>query len=239
MKKKMLSAIALMFIMMFSSLQGFAQETQVKEETENKNASWFVSAGGGLSYIGAEMSSVKTAIRFGGEFSVGKWFHPYFGTRLQLAGGQLRKYSYVDWQGGSYIHKDGSLHPYPMTPVKDLKTTSDGKYYQNDFSYMSASVDFMFNLMGLIKHDTGEQKFNLIPFVGVGWMHAFEGDMNPDSNSISGKLGLRVNYAFNPNWGIYLEPQFNFMNEKFDGYTGGSTKFDMVNNLFLGVEYRF
>ncbi|MDR0825341.1 MAG: hypothetical protein LBN74_09625, partial [Prevotella sp.] len=206
----------------------FAQDNeQVTTNVSKAKNNWFISLGGGPSILQAEQDQDKPygeRIRFAAELSVGKWFTPYFGARLQLTGGPLRGYNYQENHGGElkerYLREDRSRGEYPLgvTFGKDgqpnwsgIETVGNG--FWQDFNYGAATIDLMANLTNLFQGYYKENKVDIIPYLGGGWIHATESNTNPVHDGIVGKLGARVNFNLNPKWAIYLDPQAYFSSD--------------------------
>jgi len=244
---------------------------------------WFISLGGNANLLTAEEDGdvpMMKRIKFGGGLTLGKWFTEDFGARIQVTGGSLRGFNYVERMGDGYYvwsnynHQDvpigcnidgvrkGNVYDYsdlpPFTtndngyPVRYHLISNKGKAWdpQNpvgpgpgfwqDFNYASATIDFMANFTNLFRgYDTGHNRFDVIPFVGLGWIHAFSNHLTtPRFDHFVAKIGFRVNFNITNNFAIYLEPQGNATTKEFDGYAGDNFG-DGIVNLQLGVQYTF
>jgi outer membrane protein OmpA-like peptidoglycan-associated protein len=122
------------FVLLFCAIFSFfifdalAQENKEAdgqlEQLESKQKvkywdNWFVSAGGTANLLFAEEDKYFTwskRIKFGGEFSVGKWFNPFFGMRLQLIGGKLRGYNVSSAIGGGGEYTRPNDEPWGLFP---------------------------------------------------------------------------------------------------------------------------
>jgi len=126
----------------------------------------------------------------------------------------------------------------------DTRPTGDGGQYVHgfyqDLTYANATIDFMINLTTLLRgHYVPDNKFDFIPFVGLGMVYGFPNDLFMNKfYSIDAKIGFRALYNLNDKWGIFLEPQANATTPEFDGYQG-DTEVDAFLNLTLGVQYTF
>jgi len=231
---------------------------QVVEKNEYGN-NWLISLGGNANLLGGEQDggiSMWKRLQFGGGLTVGKWFTSDFGARLQVDGGALRGFNYADDRGGyfvftNYHHQQNPAYPIggpfydPVTgepnPKYKFVTAKDGTQgIWQDFNYASATIDLMANFTNLMRgHDSGHNPIDVIPFVGLGAIHAFSNNTTtPSFYWFLGKVGVRVNFNINNNWAIYLEPKINITDKEFDGYVGTSSA-DGVVNLGLGVQYTF
>jgi len=259
-----------------------AQDEQKVQNNDDQNAlrqvvekntygdNWFISLGGNANLLTAEQDgdiSMGKRIKYGGAFTVGKWFNPDFGARIQVMGGPLRGFNYVERRGGYYVwnnydHEDvpmgcnidgvrhGNVYDFSDQPPFNnnglpnkfhLIRGKDGQWgFWQDFNYATATVDLMGNLTNLLRGHSVEHNFiDVIPFVGLGWIHAFSNNLTtPRFDHFVAKIGARVNFNITNKWAIYLEPQGNATTKEFDGYAGDSFG-DGVVNLSLGVQYTF
>ncbi len=230
----------LLTLALTTAIFSVSAQTNVPEKTKAGD-NWFISLGGGGNLLLGEQDhkqSVGDRIRFGGELSIGKWFNPNFGMRTQLTMGNLRGFNYIENQDGEYTRADRSRDPYPTGYYTgDLKMVDDG--FWQDFSYGSMTIDLMANLTNLFRgYYRPDAPIEVIPFVGMGYLHGVKSVSNPTFDGLVTKIGTRVNFNLNPKWAIYAEPQANFMSEQFDGYVG-NRGFETVVNLLVGVQYSF
>ena len=240
-----------------NALRQFAQKS-------NYGKNWFVSLGGDANLLTAEQDGAVSALKritFGGEFTVGKWFTPDFGARIEVMGGALKGFNYVGARGGGrqyyVIHPNlkgmGDTGPFPIGGDFDLDknniaTNPAYSYYYadgiqgfwQDFKYGTATLDLMANFTNLMRgYDTGHNRVDVIPFAGLGLIHAFNNNVTtPVFTHFVVKVGVRVNLNLNNHWAIYIEPQGNATSPEFDGYKGDAIG-DGVVNLGLGVQYTF
>jgi len=234
---------------------------------------WFISLGGNANLLAAEQDedvSMMKRIKPGASFTIGKWFSPDFGARIQVTGGALRGFNYVEQRGDGYYVWDnyhhenvpigcnidgvrkGNVYDYsdqpPFTtngngyPVRfNLFKGRDGSWgFWQDFNYATATVDLMGNLTNLLRGHSVDHNFvDVIPFVGLGWIHAFNNNITtPRFDHFVVKVGARINFNISDKWAIYLEPQGNATTKEFDGYAGDNFG-DGIVNLGLGVQYTF
>lgn len=256
----------LLFAVAFSAFifpmfaQEYEQITETEKDTQSKN-NWFISIGAGPNLLMGEQDSKKSVgdrLRFSGEFSVGKWFNPNFGARIQFMAGALKGYNQTRPLGGEqtlyrYVNSDRSYSMFPSGYRGSADTWRDPANWQNfdiiknsygeaegywqKFEYGTLSIDLMANLTNLFRgHHKDQNKVDIIPYIGLGWAHTIKSHSNPVHDGVVGKLGIRANFNINQNFGIYLEPQVNAFSEEFDGYEG-NRGMDGVVNLMLGIQY--
>lgn len=215
---------------------------------------WFVSLNGNANMMAGEQDGLVPLIeklKYGGAFTIGKWFNPNFGARIQVTGGYLRGWNFTATPFDGYYNIPGGLpHVYGGYPIGgDFKTNPDYKLYTNkvgqegfwqEFTYGSATFDIMANLTNLFRGRYVEHnRFDVIPFVGLGVIHAFNNKLTtPKYSFFAVKVGVRLNFNITDNWAIFLEPQATATEREFDGY-GGTALGDGVANLGLGIQYTF
>ena len=247
MKKNFSTLLLLLIVTVFSSVQAQDSEFQIMEPESAAHDNWFVSVGPGASLLIGEQDaekSVSNRLRYSGELSVGKWFNPYFGMRIQGTFGQLRGFNFLNDRGGYYMDADRERLTYPVGvdivngapdwANSGLKLVDDG--FWQDFKYFSATADLMMNLTHLIRGYHKESPLDVMPFIGFGYMHTIKSNSNPTHDDLVWKLGLRANYNINKQFAVYLEPQAQFANKELDGYVGNRDR-DVIANVFVGVQY--
>ncbi|MDR3218575.1 MAG: OmpA family protein [Dysgonamonadaceae bacterium] len=260
MRKVAVFLVALVALTYANSVNAQFQQSKEStlEEALNKNQyvnNWFISLGGNANILMAEQDKaydLSKRISFGGAFTVGKWFTPDFGARIQANGGVLRGFNFVTHRTPYYFTNNNDSHI--GTPIGGYVSAANGYKlvssneakkgikdgFLQEFNYGTATVDLMFNLTNLFRgHYQELNKFDFIPFAGVGAIAAFNNKYTtPDFYSFVLKLGFRANYNVTPDIGVFLEAQGNVTDPEFDGYKG-TAMFDAVSNLGLGVQYTF
>jgi outer membrane protein OmpA-like peptidoglycan-associated protein len=239
----LLFVVIVLFVYVFSLS---AQDTKEKTESQSKN-NWFISLGGGPALLQGEQDTkakLSERFRYSGELSVGKWFNPYFGSRLQVVGGSLRGFNYTANKGGEikdrYVFADRSRGPYPIGYYAEgnwnkFKLVGDG--FWQDFKYATVSFDLMANFTNLFFGSYREKNaVDFIPYVGAGFIHGFNSISNPDHNNVFVNIGGRANFNLSPKWAIYLEPQVIIASNELDGYVG-NRPYDMIGNLLVGLQF--
>ncbi|MDR0681233.1 MAG: OmpA family protein [Dysgonamonadaceae bacterium] len=235
----LLFIVIVLFVTVFSSS---AQATEEKTESQSKN-NWFISLGAGPNLLQGEQDGDKKLserFRYSGEFSVGKWFNPYFGSRLQVVGGSLRGFNYMSDHEGKYVFEDRNRRPFPVGyyPAENwdkFKKVDDG--FWQEFNYATVSFDLMANFTNLFFGSYREKNVvDFIPYVGVGFIHGFSSVSNPNFNNVFVDMGGRANFNLSPQWSIYLEPQVIITSTELDGYAGNRPH-DLIGNLLVGLQF--
>ncbi|MDL2224326.1 OmpA family protein [Bacteroidales bacterium OttesenSCG-928-M06] len=173
---------------------------------------WFISAGAGAAVLMSEETrymDFKDQINFPTfQFSVGKWFSPVWGLRVNVTGSKLQGFAINGHEGvGSYYfqgswltgknYKNGTgqmglansytdgttqegaqLIADRFLNLNDKKVVKEGTGYTYDMKYIGASLDFMLNLKNFFTAYNPKAFFNPVFYLGVGWAHTFKEDVD-------------------------------------------------------------
>ena len=184
-------------------------------------SNWFFSIGGGAE---ATFGDNDSAGSFGKRISptlnvsVGKWFTPGLGLRLQYSGLQARGFTYD--AGADYVKG---------TQLKD-------GYYKQRFDYMNLHGDVMFNLNALFGGYNQHRVYEIIPYVGAGFTHNYS---KPHREARSVNAGIINKFRISNAIDINLELSAMGVEDKFDGEVGGDHGYDGVLSATVGLTYRF
>ena len=184
-------------------------------------SNWFFSIGGGAE---ATFGDNDKAGSFGKRISptlnvsVGKWFTPGLGLRLQYSGLQARGFTYD--AGADYVKG---------TQLKD-------GYYKQRFDYMNLHGDVMFNLNALFGGYNQHRVYEIIPYVGAGFTHNYS---KPHREALSVNAGIINKFRISNAIDINLELNAMGVEDKFDGEVGGDHGYDGVLSATVGLTYRF
>lgn len=210
-------------------------------QTTQKN-NWFVSAGLGPNILFGEqdrlVSSLDKRVRLSGELTVGKWINPRWGVRAQLNAGRLQGWnSFYDM--GKYVSPGGSAGTPGGHPDLDYYCNKGTDGFFQTFHYGSLTADVMMNLTNVIAGDGQNHKIDILPFAGLGYLHAVKSCTNPTFDGWLAKFGGRVNCNLGSGrTALYGEAQCNVADETFDGYVG-DRYFNLYLNVLFGVQYNF
>lgn len=194
----------------FIAASGFSQERAIKNYGFGDN--WFLQGQVGASYTFSEFhkeTSFGKLLTPHVAISVGKFFSPIAGARLQVGG----------WESKSYSPLRNNTYKYNY-----LQTSLDGLLnLTNVFSKYQG--DRPFNLYGILG----------LAYVH----NFKEGDYNvPTQNSIVPRVGLQGDFRLTNDLSLNLEATGNLMNDNFNGIVGDA-KNDGTLNVLLGLTYRF
>lgn len=193
-------------------------------ETKNFWNNCFVSVGAGLQvYFGDHDRQRKFGERISPalDIAVGKWFTPIIGVRLMYSGLSAKGAT----QNGTY-QSGGPISGKPWHG-----------YWLNEqkFKYFDFHVDAMFNTTNLIWGENENRIYDLSPYVGIGVARVTD---KPKNVSVIGHLGLMNSFRLNEDIDVNLDLRSAFINDGFDGETGGRGS-DFMLTLSLGLTYKF
>ena len=234
MKKIFLIAINLLLI-----LSAYAQTSEVggngsdtaPEDIFNK---FYLEIGMGTQVLfSQDADMLETVERFTPHIalSVGKWISPFWGTRIKFQGVSLNGFTNI------YSNSDESF--FDDDPVRNYVTIWPNGNYRHFIRYSDLSIDIFTSLYNLVKHNRENYHFNVIPSVGVGWMHIFPYKGIPENNVMSYHFGLAASYRFNSRLILTLDGSGIFIPNNFEGRDVGSNKFDKIGTLDLTLAWNF
>ena len=182
---------------------------------------WFFSIGGGASMLFGENDNAGS---FGKRISptlnvsVGKWFTPGLGLRLQYSGLQAKGFTYDK-----------------EAPYVRGNQMGDG-YYKQRFDYMNLHGDVMFNLNALFGGYNQHRVYEIIPYVGAGFTHSYTA---PHRQALAMNAGIINKFRLSNAVDINLELAATGVEGKFDGERGGKHDYDGLLSASVSLTYRF
>lgn len=185
---------------------------------------WFISIGGGAQlYFGDHNKQMEFGDRLTPSFdaNIGKWFTPGIGTRLGAGGLKAKGLT----QNGAY--QSGGAYP---------KIDWDGYWLSmQEIEYYHLRGDVLFNLSNLFGGYRPKRVFELIPYVGLGWITATNG---PKEREVTANVGLMGNFRLDERWSLGLDVRGALMHDRFDGEVGNRRN-DGLLAAHVGLTYRF
>ena len=173
---------------------GFSNEIGAKANFKKNKAgdNLFISlAGGGSMLIGDDnaQASLGDRISIASQLSIGKWFMPYWGVRLQLGGGSLVGY-------------DVDLEP--------------GKLHKQDFMFFGTHLHFMLDVTNLWAPYNEKKVFRLIPWLGMGYAlrPKFEDYSKTETPTVN--AGILTAFRLSKRVDLNVEVQGALTNEDFN-----------------------
>lgn len=199
---------------------------------------WFIGVGVGVNHSlseNARFASFWDMTKPSVALSVGKYFSPAIGARVQLA--YMKHASRANSE---------SIEAYPSV-------YGDGNY---TFNMFAGYLDGLFNLNNIFGQYKESTRFNVVGIIGIGANHSFGFDEDKVEGWATGKVGspYDVNTDARTYWALRGGVQLNYMlsnaldlnleftyNATDDGYNGNryDRKWDAYGNLMLGLTYHF
>lgn len=182
---------------------------------------WFFSIGGGAEAMFGDNDHVgkfRDRISPTMDVSVGKWFTPGLGLRLQYSGLQAR----------------GFAHSETADFVKGGKLANG--YYKQKFNYMNLHGDVMFNLNALFGGYNSHRIYEIIPYMGAGFTHSYS---EPHRQALAMNAGIVNRFRISSAIDINVEIGGMLVEDKFDGEVDSKHEYDGIARLSAGLTYRF
>ena len=251
--KKIIAAIIIAIGGGFSVVQAQTQEVDrtVKEDTiwvdyktRYTSSFWdnfYVEADfAGRMLMGAEDTHLSFGSRLkpGFGITVGKWFHPDFGVRLNFGGVRLKGWN--SGPTGIYAYDDGWVEGFD--PVQEYwkgqgVDTQNG--YRQDIKYYELNADFLFDLYNVFtSHNRLNRKWTAQGYVGVGMLRAAKYHGMEDNVKVGLRVGLIGNYHITDRLGLHLSVGSEITDANFTGELGKGNKFSGILSGTIGLSYR-
>ncbi len=180
--------------------------TEAKEKTRWEN-NWYIEAGGGAQILFSKNAGLlDVGDRFNPSVSltVGRWFSPYWGIRVQAQGYQMNGLAVAD----------GSNWGDPVRGHVDVLPNGNYPYYTR---YMNIHADAQVSLANLIGGYDPDRKWDVMPALGIGYVHAFPYKGSCKRNTYAGMLSVMAKWRLPKGVDLNLEVGGAIMPDKFDG----------------------
>jgi outer membrane protein OmpA-like peptidoglycan-associated protein len=180
---------------------------------------WFIAVGGGAQVmLGHDNSEADFGKRISPALNVslGKWFTPGLGLRLQYSG--LSVFGHTRNADALYV----SSGP------------TDGLYKQK-INYMNLHADAMFDLNALFGGYNSRRVYEVIPYVGAGFTHSYS---KPHRFALSVNGGIVNRFRISSVVDINLELSATGVEGKFCGDEHGKRNYDCVVGASIGLTCR-
>ena len=211
-----------------AALPALAQgdSTEAKEKTRWEN-NWYVEAGGGAQILfskNAGLLDFGDRITPSVSLTIGRWFSPYWGIRVQAQGYQMNGLAVAD----------GSNWGDPVRNHVSVLPNGNYPYYTR---YMNLHADAQISLANLIGGYAPGRKWDVIPALGIGYVHAFPYKGSCKRNTYAGMLSVMAKWRLPKGVDLNLEVGGAIMPDKFDGRDVGYP--DGNIGATLGLTYNF
>lgn len=239
MKNRLFYIICVLLLSLTPNLFAQNQPNDSIIEKNEFGSNWYIEAGGGAQILfskDANYLSFRQRITPAISLTAGKWFSPSWGLRMQVQGYGFNGYSTTR---GIYLAdplNSGLIYGNNDPVRQETPIYPDGSY-RHYLRYINLHMDFQFSMLNLI-NSRKEHKWDIIPAIGLGYMHLFPYKGTPRNNIITANFSVMGKYRLNKNFDINLEVQTAVMPDQFDGRIAGRA---YENNcaVTLGVTYHF
>lgn len=194
----------------------------------------------GRMLMGAEDTHLSFGSRLkpGFGITVGKWFHPDFGVRLNFGGARLKGWN--SGPTGLYAYDDGWVEGFD--PVQEYwkgqgVDTQNG--YRQDIKYYELNADFLFDLYNVFtSRNRLNRRWTAQGYVGVGMLRAAKYHGMEDNVKVGLRVGLIGNYNITDRLGLHLSVGSEITDANFTGELGKGNKFSGILSGTVGLSYR-
>lgn len=223
MKKSLLTIALLVF-----SVALFAQKVEKGNDkygpflTNKFSDNWFFSVGGGAQiYVGEYDHKLEFTKRLMPAFdiSLGKWFTPVIGARIQYSGIQSK--GLTDATGK---FREGGIYKQNL--------------YIEKFNSTNLHGDFLFNASNQFMGYKEDRFYQVVPFIGVGWAHAWKDGVQYTKDEITLTGGVINKFRINEALDFNVEIRGMLVNERFDGIVGDRFG-EGIGTATIGITYKF
>lgn len=170
--------------------------------------------------------------------TIGKWFHPDFGVRLNFGGARLKGWN--DGPTGIYAYDHGWVSgddPVRLFWENQGVETKNG--YRQDIKYYELNADILFDLYNVFHSNKRlNRRWTAQGYLGVGMLRAMNYHGMEDNLKVGFRLGVIGNYNISPRLGAHLSIGSEITNSSFDGELGKGKKFLGILSGSIGLSYR-
>lgn len=150
------------------------------------------------------------------DLSLGKWFSPVLGLRLQASTSNARGYNLLN------------------TPYIDPSQIVDD-VYKMDFRYLNLHIDILFNLHSQFFDYNPNRFYELIPCFGMGWFAIIKDHIV--DNEYAANAGIINQFRVSDRLNINLEFKALFIRSAIDG--NNASRLSIPASAIIGVSYKF
>jgi outer membrane protein OmpA-like peptidoglycan-associated protein len=212
---------------LFAQTQSFP--TTVKDSLDKHKVvtnhffdNWFFGAGiGGQVYFGEYDSQQSLSKRISPSFNlyIGKWFSPGIGIRLSYNGNQAKGIT----NDPSNFYSTGE--------------TFKSNLYRQKIKYTHLNGDVLFNLSNLLAGYKEDRFYNIIPYIGAGWIMSKKDVAREDELTAVG--GILNTFRLSNSLNLTLDIKGVLTNDRFDHESNYNQGEDKILSASIGLIYKF
>lgn len=180
---------------------------------------WFIGAGAAANiYFGEHDSKADFMDRLtvAPAFQFGTWFSPYYGMRIKGTGG-----------------------------FTNLHTFNDDANLMSRNKYVSAEINFMWDVTNYLMNYNSKRVYSFIPYIGAGWAYGWDYKNQPESflghyqrHSATVDGGLINRFRFNERLALDVELSGKLLRSDFDQRVG-KREYDVLGSVSANLIYTF
>ena len=194
----------------------------------------------GRMLMGAEDThlSFGSRLKLGFGITVGKWFHPDFGVRLNFGGARLKGWN--SGPTGIYAYDDGWVEGFdPVQEYWKGQGVDTRNGYRQDIKYYELNADFLFDLYNVFtSRNRLNRRWTAQGYVGVGMLRAAKYHGMEDNVKVGLRVGVIGNYNITDRLGLHLSVGSEITDANFTGELGKGNKFSGILSGTVGLSYR-
>lgn len=178
---------------------------------------WFIGFGaGGNVYFGDKDkdASFFKRVTVSPNMQLGKWFNPYMGARIKVAG------------------------------ITNLHTFNNDANTMTRNKHITTEVNFLFNVTDYLMNYSSSRVYNFIPYAGMGWAYGWDYDNVPAGigrsnhvNSATFDVGIINRFRFSSRVALDIEMSGKLLRDEFDLRTGGKRGYDVLGNVSASLVF--
>lgn len=236
--KQVTKRIGLPAMLVFGIGAAMAQEQPQIDHLCTTGDNWYIEASAGTQMLfakDADALDFKDRLTPFVSLSVGRWFSPWAGFRVQGQGYGLNGNSTTE---GLFTADRLPIIIYGQNdPVREyVGIRPDGSYRYNT-RYFNIHADFRTSLANLIAPGKNH-RFDVIPSAGLGWYRQLGYKGTPNVNSISANFSAMLKFAVWKGLDLNLEASAAVLPDAFDGRIAGR-QYENNLALALGLTWNF
>ncbi len=242
MKKNRLFITGLLLALSVSTTLWAQPAEQLQEEPEKcaSACNWYIEAAGGVQMLfSKDACNLSFTDRWTPSVGIaaGKWVTPAWGFRVTARGYSYNGYSTVR---GIYLADPLSgINVFGTNdPVRDHTLIHPDGSYRHYLRFVHVGADFRLNLISLIRGSEELSRWDVIPSVGLGYMHLFPYKGTPANDILTANFSLAGTFRVTNYLDINLEAFSAVMPDQFDGRITGRT-YENSLGVMVGVAYKF
>lgn len=189
-----------------------------KVETNYFSDNIFISLGMGAQfYMGdnEKFMKIKDLLTPAVDISIGKWFSPGLGMAISYSGYKFKGLWYEKISGQNF--RTDKEYSNPRNSYKEKKY----KLYEQKTNFFNLHIDGLINLSNLFYGYRKDRTYNLIPYIGVGWMQSYNSN-GQKAGDITLNAGIINRFRLSDAFDLNITIRGALVDDGFDGEISGA-----------------